>query len=412
MATIHPFRALRPRAADAARIAAVPYDVVNADEARRLAAGNPLSFLHVSRAEIDLPADIDPHSDAVYEAAAGNFRRLREVALVVEEEPSLYFYRLRMGDHEQIGLAGCYSIDEYDTDVIKKHERTRRDKEDDRTRHMLSLGAQTGPVFLTYRASADVTDVGRGVVTGAPLFDFSAVDGVQHTVWRVTGSSRQLLVNAFSRVSTLYIADGHHRAASAARARVEADRVGVGGLRHALGDGAGANTFLAVAFPHDQVQILAYNRIVKDLAGLSPAAFLRAVGERFSISGGPATPERPGDIAMYFRDGWQTLRPLVRPDPDDAIGSLDVSVLQDQLLSPILKIADVRTDKRIDFVGGARGTGELESHVRAGRAAVAFSLHPVGVADLMAVSDAGGIMPPKSTWFEPKLRDGLLCHLI
>ena len=410
MAIIRPFRALRPRPADAARVAAVPYDVVNTEEARRLAEGNPLSFLHVSRAEIDLPAGIDPHSNAVYDAAANNFRRLKEIALVVEDEPSLYFYRLRMGDHTQMGLAGCYSIDEYDADVIKKHERTRRDKEDDRTHHMLALGAQTGPVFLTYRASADVTDVGRRVVEGEPLFDFSAVDGVSHTIWRVAGANRQLLVNAFSRVSTLYIADGHHRAASAARARVDIKQSGT--QQHALGDGADANTFLAVAFPHDQVQILAYNRIVKDLAGLSPTAFLTAVGERFSISDGPASPERPGDIAMYFQARWQTLHPRKQPNPADTIGALDVSVLQDQLLGPVLKILDVRTDTRIDFVGGARGTGELESHVRTGRAAVAFSLHPVGVADLMAVSDADEIMPPKSTWFEPKLRDGLLSHLI
>lgn len=410
MATIHPFRALRPRPADAARVAAVPYDVVNTEEARRLAEGNPLSFLHVSRAEIDLPPGIDPHADAVYEAAANNFERLREVALVIEDEPSLYFYRLRLGDHVQMGLAGCYSIDEYDADVIKKHERTRRDKEDDRTRHMLSLGAQTGPVFLVYRASADVTDVGRRVVTGEPLFDFQAVDGVHHTLWRVTGTDRQLVVNAFSRVPALYIADGHHRAASAARARAEIRRSGV--HRPSLGDGADAGTVLGVAFPHDQVQILAYNRIVKDLAGLSPEAFLRAVGERFTVADGPAAPERGGEIAMYFQGGWRTLRPRHRPGPNDTIGALDVSILQDQLLAPILGIADVRTDTRIDFVGGARGTGELESHVRSGRAAVAFSLHPVGVADLMAVSDANDIMPPKSTWFEPKLRDGLLSHLI
>jgi uncharacterized protein (DUF1015 family) len=410
MATIHPFRALRPRPADAARVAAVPYDVVNTEEARRMAEGSPLSFLHVSRAEIDLPAGIDPHGDAVYEAAANNFERLREVALVVEEEPSLYFYQLRLGDHVQLGLAGCYSIDEYDADVIKKHERTRRDKEDDRTRHMLSLGAQTGPVFLVYRASADVTDIGRRIVTGEPLFDFQAVDGVHHTLWRVTGKDRQLVVNAFSRVPALYIADGHHRAASASRARAEIRRSGV--PRPTLGDGADANTMLGVAFPHDQVQILPYNRIVKDLGGLSPEAFLRAVGERFVVADGPAAPERGGEIAMYFQGAWRTLRPRHRPSSDDTIGSLDVSVLQDQLLAPILGIADVRTDKRIDFVGGARGTGELESHVHSGLAALAFSLYPVSVADLMAVSDANDIMPPKSTWFEPKLRDGLLSHLI
>ncbi len=375
-----------------------------------MAGGNPLSFLHVSRAEIDLPSDTDPHDDAVYDAAVSNFSRLKEAALLVEEEPSLYFYRLRMGEHEQLGLAGCYSIDEYDADVIKKHERTRRDKEDDRTRHMLALGAQTGPVFLVYRASADVTDIGRRVVASEPLFDFAARDDVRHTVWRVTGKDRQLLVNAFSRIPTLYIADGHHRAASASRARAEIRRTGA--PRSSLGDGADANTVLAVAFPHDQVQILPYNRIVKDLVGLSEAAFLGAVGERFTVSDGPATPARQGDIAMYVQGRWQTLRSRTPPDPRDAIGSLDVSVLQDQLLAPILNIVDVRTDTRIDFVGGARGTGELEHHVKSGNAVAAFSMYPVGVADLMAVADAGGIMPPKSTWFEPKLRDGLLSHVI
>jgi uncharacterized protein (DUF1015 family) len=409
MAIVHPFRALRPRPADAARIAAVPYDVVSTDEARALADGNALSFLHASRAEIDMPAGQDPHATAVYDKAAANFSQLKNQALVLEDEPSLYFYRLRMGEHQQLGLAACYSLDEYDRDVIKKHERTRRDKEDDRTHHMLALGAQTGPVFLTYRASADVTDVARRVVTGDPLFDFTAPDGVQHTLWRVPGNDSRSLVNGFASVPALYIADGHHRAASAARAR---DDIRQNGGAHPLGDGADFNTFLGVAFPHDQVQILAYNRIVKDLAGLSDEAFQAAVGERFVVSPGPAMPERRGDIAMFFRDRWQTLRPHVAPDPADAIASLDVTVLQDGLLAPILEIADVRTDKRIDFVGGARGTSALEAHVRSGHAAVAFSLFPVGVDELMAVSDAGDIMPPKSTWFEPKLRDGLLSHVI
>jgi uncharacterized protein (DUF1015 family) len=221
MATLYPFRALRPRPADAARIAAVPYDVVNTDEARALAHDNPLSFLRVSRAEIELPRDTDPYAAAVYERAAKNFTHLKDTSLTVEAEPALYFYRLRMGDHQQLGLAACYSIDEYERDVIKKHERTRRDKEDDRTRHMLALGAQTGPVFLTYRASADVTDIATRATAGDPLFDFEAPDGVHHTIWAVTGAARQALVNAFHRIETLYIADGHHRAASAARARAE-----------------------------------------------------------------------------------------------------------------------------------------------------------------------------------------------
>ena len=416
MATIYPFRALRPKPDLAARIAAVPYDVVSSDEARALAAGNPLSFLHVSRAEIDLPAGVDPYSDAVYQRAAANFAALRDSSLILEEEPSLYFYRLKMGGHEQTGVAACFSIDEYDRNVIKKHERTRRDKEDDRTKHMLTLGAQTGPVFLTYRASADVAAVETRVTAGAPLFDFEAVDGVRHTLWRMPPGDRDRLVEAFGKIPALYIADGHHRAASAARARTEI-KEGRGNAKP-LEDGAGFETVMGVAFPHDQMQVLAYNRIVKDLAGLSPETFLAAVNEQFAVAEGPAAPARRGDIAMYLprpssgEGGWRTLRARTPPDPADAIASLDVSVLQDRLLAPVLKIIDVRTDKRIDFVGGARGTAALQQAVDSGGAAVAFSLFPVSVADLMAVSDAGAIMPPKSTWFEPKLRDGLLSHII
>ncbi|MQA29305.1 MAG: DUF1015 family protein [Luteitalea sp.] len=410
MATLLPFRALRPRPSDAASIAAVPYDVVSTDEARALAEGNPLSFLRVSRAEIELPPDADAYADAVYERAAQNFARLKDGAMTLESEPSVYFYRLRMGDHEQLGIAACFSLDEYDRDIIRKHERTRRDKEDDRTRHMLALGAQTGPVFLTYRASADVNDIASRVVAGMPLVDFTAADGVRHTMWRTNGADREALVRAFAPIETLYIADGHHRAASAARARDDMRGRGVKG--QPLGDGADFHSVLAVAFPHDQVQVLAYNRVVKDLGGRSPEQFLEAVGERFALQPGPAIPERRGDVAMYLDGRWWLVRPTTASDPSGAIGSLDVSVLQDHLLAPVLSIADVRTDKRIDFVGGARGTGALERLVDSGTAAVAFSLCPVSVADLMAVSDAGGIMPPKSTWFEPKLRDGLLIHVI
>jgi uncharacterized protein (DUF1015 family) len=293
--------------------------------------------------------------------------------------------------------------------VIKKHERTRRDKEDDRTRHMLALGAQTGPVFLTYRAAAAVDAIAKQVMRSAPLFDFQAPDNVTHTLWAATGAQRDGLVAAFGSIPALYIADGHHRAASASRTRAEMRARGAGG--QSLGDGADANTVLAVAFPHDQMQVLPYNRVVKDLAGLTPESFLQAVEAVFAVSPGPSTPARR-ELAMFIGGRWHTLRPRVAPDATDPIGSLDVSVLQDRLLEPIVKIADVRTDKRIDFVGGIRGTAELERLVNAGTAAVAFSLHPVSVADLMAVSDAGAIMPPKSTWFEPKLRDGLLIHLI
>jgi uncharacterized protein (DUF1015 family) len=396
MAKLCPFKALRPSSENAAHIAAVPYDVVSTDEAHALVGGNPVSFLRVSRAEIELPAGTNPYDDAVYDRAAANFKALRASSLVLEDEPSLYVYRLRMGDHTQTGLAGGFSIDEYDRDVIKKHERTRRDKEDDRTRHMLALGAQTGPVFLTYRASPAVNRIVDRAATGAPLFDFDAPDGVHHTIWRVGGADRDALVQAFTAIPTLYIADGHHRAASAARSRAPGEDRG----------------FLAVAFPHDQVQILPYNRTVKDLGGLTPDAFLQAVKATFDVQPGPASPAKRGEIAMYFNGAWHTLRPRVQPDSNNPIAALDVSLLQDRLLTPILKIADIRTDKRIDFVGGARGTAELERLVNSGKAAVAFSLYPVSVSDLMAVSDAGEIMPPKSTWFEPKLRDGLLIHLI
>jgi len=400
MATLQPFRALRPKPADAARIAAVPYDVVSTDEARALADENPQSFLRVSRPELELPEGADPYAPGIYQRAKDNFSALRDTSLVLEDEPSVYFYRLRMDRHTQIGLAACFSLDEYDRDVIKKHERTRRDKEDDRTRHMVALRAQTGPVFLTYRANADVDRIAAAVTATAPLFDFTAPDEVHHTLWRVGGAERDRLVSAFRGIPSLYIADGHHRAASAARARTE------------LPASDEAKTMLAVAFPHDQVSILPYNRTVTDLGGLTPVEFLEAIRERFEMEAGPAVPARRGDIAMYFQGGWHTVRPRVPPDASNPIAALDVSVLQESLLAPVLKIADVRTDKRIEFVGGARGPRELQRLVDSGKAAVAFSLYPVSVSDLMDVSDAGEIMPPKSTWFEPMLRDGLLIHLL
>jgi uncharacterized protein (DUF1015 family) len=400
MATLQPFRALRPKPADAARIAAVPYDVVSTDEARALADGNPQSFLRVSRPELELPNGADPYAPGIYQRAKDNFTALRANSLALEDEPSVYFYRLRMDRHTQTGLAACFSLDEYDRDVTKKHERTRRDKEDDRTRHMVALRAQTGPVFLVYRANADVDRIAAAVMATAPLFDFTAPDGVHHTLWRVGGADRDRLVSAFRGIPSLYIADGHHRAASAARARTE------------LPASDEAKTMLGVAFPHDQVSILSYNRTVTDLGGLTPVEFLEAIRERFEMEAGPALPVRRGDLAMYFQGGWHTVRPRVPPDASNPIASLDVSVLQECLLAPVLKIADVRTDKRIEFVGGGRGTRELERLVDSGKAAVAFSLYPVSVSDLMDVSDAGEIMPPKSTWFEPKLRDGLLIHVI
>jgi uncharacterized protein (DUF1015 family) len=409
MAIIRPFRALRPTAANVARIAAVPYDVVNTEEARALAEGNPLSFLHVSRAEIDLPPGTDPYSDAVYARALDNFNRLRrEAPLVQEAAPALYFYRLVMGSHAQTGLVACYSVDEYDRDLIKKHERTRRDKEDDRTRHITTLRAQTGPVFLTYRASSSVDAVASRVTACPPQFDFTAPDGVRHTVWTVTGEDLDQVVNAFAALPCLYIADGHHRAASAARTRKYLAEHG------GAAAGAEADWFQAVAFPDDQMNVLPYNRVVKDLAGLAPDAFMAGLRARLTVEPGAASPAGKGDASMYLGGKWYRIRlaDKAQPGAGNVIGNLDVSLLQDQVLAPVLKIADPRTDKRIDFVGGIRGTGELEKLVDQGRAAVAFSLFPVGVDDLMRIADEGGIMPPKSTWFEPKLRDGLLSHLI
>jgi uncharacterized protein (DUF1015 family) len=408
MAAIYPFSALRPAPDKAIAVSSVPYDVVNTDEARQLAAGNPLSFLHVTRSEIDLPADTDPYAPGVYEKARENLAALRERApLVVDEVPSLYLYRLRMGAHEQTGVAGCFSVDEYEADVIKKHERTRRDKEDDRTRHMVELRAQTGVVFLTYRADAAIDALARQVAAGEPVYDFTAADGVRHTVWRTGIEQTRGLEEAFGGITALYIADGHHRAASAARARTE--------MKNRTGAGAAedADTFIAVAFPDNQMQILPYNRTVKDLGGRTPEQFLEALQARFPVVAGPATPTRPGDVSMYLAGRWYVLTIGGAPKDDvSRADSLDVARLQRNVLEQMLGVGDIRTDKRIDFVGGARGTKALEQAVDSGKAAVAFSMYPVTVDDLMAISDTGGIMPPKSTWFEPKLRDGLLIHLI
>jgi uncharacterized protein (DUF1015 family) len=401
MSLLFPFRALRPAPHAASSVASVPYDVVNTEEARALVAGAPLSFLRVTRAEVDLPPDTNPYSDQVYVQALRNLEDLKRAApMIIEAEPTLYFYRLRMGRHEQTGLAGCFSLDEYDHNLIKKHERTRKDKEDDRTRHMVELRAQTGVVFLTYLASAAVDAIAAGVTSRRPLYDFIAPDQVTHTIWRVTGPDLRALVEAFADLPALYIADGHHRAASAARARSE------------LPGSTEATRFVAVAFPDAQAQILPYNRVVKDLAGASPASFLESLRAAVDVRDGPAVPACPGDVAMFLAGRWHTLVLPPPPTGTSRADSLDVERLQRVVLGPLLKIGDIRTDKRIDFVGGARGTAELEQLVNSGKAALAFSMYPVTIADLVAIAGEGGIMPPKSTWFEPKLRDGLLVHLI
>ena len=408
MAIIHPFSALRPPPEKAKQVSSVPYDVVNSEEAAALAAGNPLSFLHVSRPEIDLPEGTDLYSDAVYRKALENFQQLNaECPLLTEEVPSLYLYRLIMGEHEQVGLVACCAVDEYDQDLIRKHERTRRDKEDDRTRHMMVLQAQTGPVFLTYREQPEIDNMTLETTMTKPLYDFTAADGIQHTIWHVPDAVR--FVQAFREVPYLYIADGHHRAASASRARAELRDQSFGHT----GDEE-YNFFLTVIFPDKQLQILPYNRVVKDLNGLTAESMLAEVRKIFTVTenGNPA-PALPQSWSMYLAGRWYELRLAnATAPPEGLVNSLDVSVLQDRLLDPILGIKDVRTDKRIDFVGGLRGTKELERLVNEGKAAVAFSLHATTVDDLLRVSDAGEIMPPKSTWFEPKLRDGLLIHKI
>lgn len=408
MAVLHPFRALRPPAARVADVASPPYDVVSTEEARAIAASNPLSFLRVSRPEIDLPEGTDIYSDAVYRKAADNLEKLiADCPLEEEKTASIYLYRLIMDDHEQIGVVACCAVDEYDDNTIRKHERTRRDKEDDRTRHILTLNSQTGPVFLTYRATPDInTMVMETTITDA-IYDFTAPDGVRHTIWHAPDPVR--FVQAFREVPYLYIADGHHRAASASRARAELKERSFGHT----GDEE-YNFFLAVIFPDDQLQILPYNRAVRDLNNLTPGEFFLKVESKFDVTeDAPPTPAQPGQFGMYFVKRWYglTLKAGV-PETDDVVASLDVSILQDHLLDPILGIKDVRTDKRIDFIGGIRGTKELERLVNERQAAVAFSLHPTTVEELLRVSDAGSIMPPKSTWFEPKLRDGILSHNI
>jgi uncharacterized protein (DUF1015 family) len=383
----------------------VPYDVVSTDEARALVADNPLSFLRVTRSEIDLPDGTDPYTDAVYAQAAENFRALTTGAPMVQDAtPSLYFYRQQMGDHVQTGLAGCFSVDEYEHDLIKKHEKTRRDKEDDRTRHITDLRAQTGVVFLTYRATDDVDLIAARACSADPLYDFTAPDGIRHTMWTVAPADVVALVEAFSRIPALYIADGHHRAASAARARAA--------LRDRGESTVDADTFVAVAFPDRQLQILPYNRVVKDLNGHSPESFLETLSSQVTVRPGSAAPSRADEVSMFLAGAWYTFTLPASPAGTPRADALAVAVLQREVLTPILGIGDIRSDKRIDFVGGARGTGALEAAVHSGKAAVAFSMYPVSVDDLIAVSDAGGIMPPKSTWFEPKLRDGLLVHTI
>ncbi len=404
MPLIQPFRGLRPAPGRAADVAAPPYDVLSSAEARERAAGKPCNFLHISKAEIDLPPDTDPYAPAVYAKSAENFRRLiADGILIRDAAPCYYAYRMTMGEHVQTGIVAAASVADYDSNRIRKHEFTRPDKEDDRVRQIEALSAQTGPVLLACPDSPDVDALIARATGGAPVADVTA-DGVRHTVWLIDDAATIAgLSTAFDAMPNLYIADGHHR--SAAASRVAASRRGQ----------ASAQAFLAVIFPAHQMRILDYNRVVRDLNGLAPAEFLARVGERFAVTPAAAAvhPDKPGVVGMYLGGRWYRLEidPTLVPVADP-VRRLDVSLLSDQLLEPVLGIGDLRRDKRIDFVGGIRGLGELERRVDSGEMAVAFALHATQMGDLMAVADSGQVMPPKSTWFEPKLADGLVSHVI
>jgi uncharacterized protein (DUF1015 family) len=408
MASIYPFRALMPAPEAAARVAAVPYDVVSRDEAAALASGNPVSFLLVSRPEIDLPPDADPHADGVYELARENFESLRQAAPLEQDDTATYYiYRLTDGEHTQTGIAAAVAVDDYDNDVVKKHERTRQDKEDDRTRHAFALSAHTGPVFLTYPAVEAVDAEVARVTDFTALFDFVAADGIRHEVWRADSVATVRLQAMFAKVPAVYVADGHHRAKSASRVRELCHDTVI------VDDQHGYDRFLAVLFPSDQVRVLAYNRVVHDLNGLDAEEFRNRLAERFDIAPTAATiPEARGCFCMYVDGQWYavSLRDKTSNLTGSPIAELDVSILQDNILAPILGIDDPRSSTKIDFVGGIRGTTALQDAVDSGRGAVAFSMFPVSVDELISIADAGEIMPPKSTWFEPKLRDGLLSY--
>jgi uncharacterized protein (DUF1015 family) len=402
MATLHPFRALRPSRENALRVAAPPYDVVSTAEARALARGNPDSYLHVSRPEIDLPEGIDEHAEPVYAKGAealADFQR--RGVLRPDPEPRLYVYAQRMGNHRQAGIVACASVEEYDADVIKKHEKTRADKEDDRTRHIDAMGAHDEPVFLTYRAVPAIDAAVAEVMRGAPELETTTADGVEHRLWMASDGATRAMVGLFLPVPALYVADGHHR--SAAASRVHALRKGRPGEHGA---------FLAVVFPHDQMLILAYNRLVRHPGGASLPQIRSALEKVLDLS--PADrpePEAPLSFGVYLDGRWW--RGRVRPgsfDARDPVASLDCSILQDQVLARIFHVRDPRRDKHVDFVGGIRGAKELERRVEEERWDVAFHLFPTRIEQLLAVSDAGLLMPPKSTWFEPKLRSGLFVH--
>lgn len=404
MATIKPFAALRPKPELAARICELPYDVMSSEEARAVAKGNDLSFLHVSKPEIDLAPTVDIYDPSVYAKGRENFQKLiTSGALKQDPMPAFYLYRQIMGSHAQLGLVAAASCGDYLNNIIKKHELTRPDKEDDRVRHIETLNSQTGPVFLTYRADAELDALFAKVSAGAPDIDFTAGDGVRHTSWAIRDSETiRAIETAFAKIPYLYIADGHHRSAAAAR------------VYNARGGAGESGRFLSVIFPHNQMQILPYNRVLKDLNGLSREALMQKLDATFIIKpDGIAKPSRKHELGFYIAGKWHTLH--FRPQfasTNDPIEKLDVTLLQKYALDPVFGIDDPRTSKRISFVGGIRGTAELEKLVNSGEYACAFSMFPTSIEDLMTIADAGGIMPPKSTWFEPKLRDAMFCHMI
>jgi len=410
MSLIKPFTGLRPAEGRADDVVAPPYDVMNAAEAREMVQGRPWSFLHISRPEVDLPENTDPYSDAVYNKAAENLAHMIEQGVLTRDaKDSYYIYRLTMGTHVQTGLVAAASVEAYDADRIKKHEFTRPVKEDDRVRQIEALNAQTGPVFLVYKANSVVDDILFEASLRAADVDVTARDGVRHEIWVLSDDDKvAALTSAFDAMNAIYVADGHHRSAAGSR---------VGNSQKAAnpnhtGDES-YNYFLSVIFPHDQMQILDYNRVVRDLNGLDKQAFLDKVAESFSVeeSGTEVKPAREAEFGMFLDGQWYRLT-LNKAIPADPVARLDVSLLADNLIEPVLGISDPRRDDRIDFVGGIRGLGELEKRVNSGDWQVAFALYPTTMEALMAVADAGEVMPPKSTWFEPKLADGLVSHVI
>lgn len=404
MATIRPFAALRPKPELAAQVCELPYDVMSSDEAREMAKDKPLSFLHVSKPEIDLPAGTDVYSDAVYAKGAENLRKLiDDGVLFQDEQPCYYLYRQIMGQHAQIGLVAASSCDEYDRNVIKKHEFTRPQKEDDRVRHIEALNSQTGPVFLTYSAIPAIDEFVNRKTAETPTVDFTGDDGVQHTAWIVNAPADIDFITAeFTKIPNTYIADGHHRSAAATRV-----------FKSRNGEGQ-SPWFLTVIFPHDQMQILAYNRALKNLNGRTAEELLAKLGEVFEIApDAPATPEAKHALGLFLDGKWYGLQfKAALTATDDPFESLDVSLLQKHVLEPLFGISDPRTSEDIAFIGGIRGTQELERIVNNGDFACAFSMFPTSIEDLMAIADNDGVMPPKSTWFEPKLRDAMFCHML